>query len=86
MSVMYRRVISRDTIDSLMGSNLNDFRSYGGDAADMETERLLPGVDLMGWRRRDVGMDEWWWDSKKEVLGLEEREGVKVVAMVAIWV
>jgi hypothetical protein len=78
---MYRLVISRDTIDSLMGSNLNEFRLYGGDAAaDMETERWLwlCGVDLMGWRRRD------WEDSKKEVLGFEEREGAKVVAMVAI--
>lgn len=31
---MYLLVISLDTIDSLMGSNLNDFKSYAGDDAD----------------------------------------------------
>jgi hypothetical protein len=34
---MYLLVISLDTIDSLIGSNLKAFRSYGGDDMEMET-------------------------------------------------
>ena len=53
----------------------------------MEIERLC-GVDLMGWRRigeeRGTPWKEDWWVSKKEVLGLEEREEVRVVAIVAM--
>lgn len=54
----------------------------------MEIDRLLLlliGVDLMGWRRVWVGMvNPWKEESKRVVLGLDEREEVRVVAMVAI--
>ena len=88
MSVMYRRVISRDTIDSLMGSNLNDPRSYAGDwaAADTELDDLRCWTrdgDEIGAPKRD---DDGGWESRKEDLdlGLGKREGVKVAAIVAI--
>lgn len=83
---MYLRVISRETMDSLMGSKANPLRSYGGGEADME---IACGAteDLAGWwtRREEGGAKGVPWkeeESKKaRVWGLE----VRVEAMVAIF-
>lgn len=69
-----------------MGSNLNELRSYWG-VKDMETVWFCDcEEDLMGVTREVmIGLpwkDDLW--SKKEELGLEESEEVRVVAMAAI--
>lgn len=83
---MYLLVISLDTIDSLIGSNLKAFRSYGGD--DMEMETFGDDDDFVGcirsvgfemgvpWKEEEVSKGESFWD-------FVERE-VRVVAMVAM--
>lgn len=43
---MYRRVISRETIDSRIGANLRLFRSYGGDVWFAEEEIVAKVADL----------------------------------------
>ncbi|POO00440.1 hypothetical protein TorRG33x02_038530, partial [Trema orientale] len=81
---MYLRVISRDTIDSLIGSNRKLCRSYGTldpdpDPADMDTEKEA----FVGWTRNEGGAMgvPWKEDSKTEAL---DREAVRVEAMVAM--
>lgn len=66
---MYLRVISRDTMDSLMGSNLKLFRSYGGgdEAADMETDALRGEDFALRWKESGVMGTPWKEDSKREV-------------------
>lgn len=83
---MYLLVISLDTIDSLIGSNLKAFRSYGGD--DMEMETFGDDDDFVGcirsvgfemgvpWKEEEVSKVESFWD-------FVARE-VRVVAMVAM--
>lgn len=84
---MYLLVISRETIDSLIGSNLNDLRSYGGDEKAETVNWWFCWPDLIGWRRDAVEIETPLKDDSKKlvVLGLEEREEAKVVAMVAIF-
>ena len=85
MSVMYRRVISRDTIDSLIGSNLNDRRSYGGgDEADIETEKFCEPALAGRGRLRAGRTAPWAEESRKAGLDLEECERVRVEVMVAM--
>lgn len=73
-----------------MGSNLKDWRSYGCGVLllkDMEMEGLWCAEDLRGCNREEVMMvvplKEYFW-SKKEDLGLGEREDVRAVAMAAM--
>jgi hypothetical protein len=47
---MYRRVISRDTIDSLIGANLKSFRSYEADTEN-------PNEDFDWTRIEETGAD-----------------------------
>ncbi|PON61446.1 hypothetical protein PanWU01x14_145660 [Parasponia andersonii] len=79
---MYLRVISRDTIDSLIGSNRKLCRSYGTldpDPADMDAEKEA----FVGWTLNEGGAMgvPWKEDSKMEAL---DREAVRVEAMVAM--
>lgn len=70
-------------MDSLMGSNLKELRSYGL-VKDMEMVEFC-GLDLMGVKRDAKGVpwkEDLW--SRKDGFGFEESEGVRVVAMVAI--
>lgn len=70
-------------MDSLMGSNLKEFRSYGV-VKHIEIVEFC-GVDLMGVKREAMGMpwnEDLW--SKKDGFGFEESEEVRVVAMAAI--
>lgn len=67
-------------MDSLMGWNLKDWRSYGGEVRDMEIVDLMGATDVV--KREEVVMCVPW----KADLGFEEREEVRVVvvAMAAI--
>lgn len=70
-------------MDSLMGSNLKELRSYGL-VKDMEMVEFC-GVDLMGVKRDAKGVpwkEDLW--SKKDGVGFEESEEVRAVAMAAI--
>lgn len=71
-----------------MGSNLKDLRSYGcGVFKDMEMEGLWFAEDLRGCNLEEVTgvplKEEDFW-SKKEGLGVGEREEVRAVAMAAM--
>lgn len=85
---MYLRVISRDTIDSLIGSNLKDWRSYGGgdgDDADMDArrERLkFLRACCWGFRRNTV-----LWERREEGLAVLVKEGEEmVVEAMVCWI
>ena len=82
---MYLLVISLDTIDSLIGSNLKAFKSYGGDDMEMETfddDDFLGCIRSVGFemgvprKEEAVSKGESFWD-------FVERER-RVVAMVAM--
>lgn len=88
---MYLRVISRDTIDSLIGANLKAFRSYGGDEeADIETETFCGFDDLVDCTRRDGVLTGMPWkeeeeSNKERFWGLVDREVRAAVMVAMVW-
>lgn len=64
-------------MDSLIGSNLNELRSYGLAEAEIE---MFPGAALIGWSRVTGDETGTPWNEEVFGLGFEMRDEARVAA------